>query len=126
MNVSTDIELCAGKKFVHSTDHFWAKKKGPIVSSEEKQDFSFEPVQNHTSHNLTDARVTSYGGQDACTGDSGGPLWKWVGKKNPTVFIIGVVSRGRGCARRNEAGLYARVKMYLDWIFKHTETGRCE
>ena len=45
MNVSTDIELCAGKKFVRNKDHLWAKKKGKVVSDETKQDFSFEPVQ---------------------------------------------------------------------------------
>ncbi len=41
----------------------------------------------------------SYGGKDACTGDSGGPLWKWIGRRRKKAFLIGVVSRGKGCAR---------------------------
>ena len=42
MNVSTDIELCAGKKFVRSKEKFWAERKGPLESKEDKQEFSFE------------------------------------------------------------------------------------
>ena len=53
MNVSTDIELCAGKKFVRSLEHFWAKRKGPDASSEIKQDFSFEPVQGESNESLS-------------------------------------------------------------------------
>ena len=44
MNVSTDIELCAGKKFVRSKEHFWAKKKGPDLSNRVKQEFDFAPI----------------------------------------------------------------------------------
>ena len=43
------------------------------------------------------------GGSDACQGDSGGPLVKWQRiKKNGRVmqkaYLIGLVSRGQGCA----------------------------
>ena len=62
------------------------------------------------------------GGRDSCKGDSGGPLVTW---KNDQAFLVGVVSRGAGCARHNEAGVYARIKVHLDWIKKHANSGKC-
>ena len=50
-------------------------------------------------------------------GDSGGPLFRWYDTKNGRrAFIIGVVSRGEGCANFNHAGIFSRVTQHLDWI----------
>ncbi len=65
------------------------------------------------------------GGQDSCLGDSGGPLWKVYGVRSPTAFLVGVVSRGLNCANNDAPGIYARVKMYLDWIYLHAADGKC-
>lgn len=66
-----------------------------------------------------------YGGGDACSGDSGSPLWKWMGSNPPRAVIIGVVSRGVGCARFNRPGIYTRVRAYLSWIQANIKDGDC-
>ncbi|KAM8871559.1 coagulation factor VII-like [Synchiropus picturatus] len=55
--------------------------------------------------------------QDSCKGDSGGPL---VTRYKNTVFLLGIVSWGRGCAQPGNYGIYTRVSNYLTWIHQHT------
>ena len=59
---------------------------------------------------------TFYGGRDSCSGDSGSPLWTFVGN---IPLQIGLVSRGIGCARYNEPGLYVKVSQYVSWILEN-------
>ncbi len=65
------------------------------------------------------------GGQDSCLGDSGGPLWKVLGSPTRRAFLVGVVSRGLNCANNDAPGIYARVKMYLGWIYANAREGEC-
>jgi len=53
------------------------------------------------------------GQKDSCQGDSGGPL---VFKTKDGWQQIGIVSFGRGCARKNLYGVYTRVDTFRDWI----------
>ncbi len=65
------------------------------------------------------------GGQDSCLGDSGGPMWKVLGSPTRRAFLVGVVSRGLNCANNDAPGIYARVKMYLGWIYANAKEGEC-
>ena len=70
-------------------------------------------------------------GSDACQGDSGGPLYKWVGRGSESksgekedregqrAVLIGIVSRGQGCAQKNKAGVYVRsaFRTFYSYIF---------
>ncbi|KAL3221414.1 hypothetical protein MRX96_029407 [Rhipicephalus microplus] len=51
--------------------------------------------------------------KDACTGDSGGPLFQII---DDTAIQIGIVSWGRSCAVPNSPGVYTDIQPYLPWI----------
>jgi len=54
------------------------------------------------------------GGKDSCQGDSGGPI---LFKDTKGHYVLqGVVSFGKGCARKDKVGVYTRVSNYIDWI----------
>lgn len=52
--------------------------------------------------------------EEACVGDSGAPLV--VPLRLGEARLIGVVSRGSGCAVRDPAVVYTNVAPYADWI----------
>jgi len=62
-------------------------------------------------------------GNDACHGDSGGPL---ITKESAHYSLIGVVSFGMPCgAQHNYRGVYARVTARLDWIKRNMKGTTC-
>ena len=60
------------------------------------------------------------GGKDSCQGDSGGPL---IAPYNGSIYSIGVVSYGKGCALANYYGVYSETAAMVAWIQGHIGGG---
>lgn len=74
-----------------------------------------------------DAICAGLPGVDACTGDSGGPLFKRLNANDPasTAVQIGVVSHGEGCAQKDRPGIYSTITPHLAWLRTSTGIGVC-
>lgn len=57
-------------------------------------------------------------GGDACKGDSGGPIVAFnpIDSLGRPATLLGVISKGAGCARAGYPGVYARLSRLLTWV----------
>ncbi|KNC76862.1 hypothetical protein SARC_10660 [Sphaeroforma arctica JP610] len=67
---------------------------------------------------VTNKNICTYKlGKDSCQGDSGGPLIApGADGTLASGTVVGVVSFGEGCARRNYPGVNSRISAFQDWI----------
>ena len=67
-------------------------------------------------HGLPDGTLCggADGIHDACTGDSGGPLFQTAADGTTTQF--GIVSFGDGCGKKKVPGVFTDVSHFLPWI----------
>ncbi|GAA6229482.1 vitamin K-dependent protein C [Lates japonicus] len=110
LNGTTTVVTGWGKDNLNST-HFSSALnviKIPLVNN--------SVCSQHMSHIISD-NVLCAGilgkRMDACEGDSGGPM---VTLYRDTWFLVGLVSWGEGCGRRDKLGIYTKVSNYNEWI----------
>ncbi|XP_023370479.1 ovochymase-1 [Otolemur garnettii] len=65
--------------------------------------------------NMICAGSAASAGKDFCQGDSGGPLV--CRHENGPFTVYGIVSWGAGCVQPWKPGIFARVTVFLDWIY---------
>lgn len=81
----------------------------PILTNEDcKKDYA---AINGITNKMICAGFRGVGTKDACQDDSGGPLVV-------NGELVGIVSWGYGCARKNYPGVYTSVADYRDWIMQ--------
>jgi secreted trypsin-like serine protease len=74
---------------------------------------------------LADTQLCAAGntGEDACKGDSGGPLMDTVQlptRRTAQIFQVGIVSFGSiPCGAQTSPSVYTRVSAYVEWILDH-------
>lgn len=94
----------------------------PVISNEK-----CVSQTNYTSKMITGnmlcAGYPGKGERDSCQGDSGGPLCVERDDPEKRLVLIGVVSWGNGCARKDFPGVYTRVTRFLQWIKDNSKDG---
>ena len=76
------MELCAANKVYRLIDayKYYPVRSRPHASPKCPYCPIFQKVKRV---DLVQDKEIEYGGTDSCGGDSGSPLWKWIGKKKP-------------------------------------------
>merc|ERR1719187_2274728 len=141
--VNVITELCAASitrinvskiSYDNSTENFYRYDEKTSKEAPAETDLRSMRIQNtgladETLKHFIETNEYVVGGEDSCQGDSGGPLWAYepMGrdknkkqKEQQWAVLLGVVSRGTACARRNYPGIYTRIKKYLGWIWRTT------
>uniref|UniRef100_G1S0R4 Vitamin K-dependent protein C n=1 Tax=Nomascus leucogenys TaxID=61853 RepID=G1S0R4_NOMLE len=93
----------------------WGYHSSREKEAKRNRTFCSEVMSNMVSENMLCAGILG-DRQDACEGDSGGPM---VASFHGTWFLVGLVSWGEGCGLLHNYGVYTKVSRYLDWIHGH-------
>ncbi|XP_023349609.1 uncharacterized protein LOC111718292 isoform X3 [Eurytemora carolleeae] len=134
LTVNSRVELCAAHlnklnltvfNYTQETDNrndfsLFDMKNGS--KNKKNKFFRSKRLDNTNLGEFSSKTQLVIGGSDTCQGDSGGPLWvesdleTHNGNLSKVGVLVGIVSRGKGCAMRNYPGIYTRVKSVWKWV----------
>ena len=79
MGFLPEREICAASKYIRRIDAYIDYNRGNQTSKNGR----FHRVELTNGVNDTEVKYR----KTDCSGDSGGPLWKWMGKSNPMATV---------------------------------------
>ncbi|XP_054982716.1 mannan-binding lectin serine protease 1 isoform X3 [Sorex araneus] len=107
-----------GKQFLQSFPETLMEIEIPIVGHHICQE-SYVPLMKKVTWDMICAGEKE-GGKDACAGDSGGPMVT-LNNKTGEWYLVGTVSWGVDCGKKDRYGVYSDIYHNKDWIQRVTK-----
>ncbi len=90
---------------------------------------STSPQYKEDVTNYTVCAGDGTGNNDACDGDSGGPLFCTRETQNEieldAYVVVGIVSWGEGCGQPRKYGIFAHMLNLMDWVKSVMDINKC-
>nr|XP_048309838.1 mannan-binding lectin serine protease 1 isoform X3 [Myodes glareolus] len=102
-----------GKQFLQRLPENLMEIEIPIVNYDTCQE-AYAPLKKKVTKDMICAGEKE-GGKDACAGDSGGPMMTKDQETNQW-YLVGVVSWGVDCGKKDRYGVYSYIYPNKDWI----------
>ena len=137
--LDNDVTTAIGFGYTYENSGFVSKELREVDVGVVPFDKCYNGYRNVSSVPRDDlmfcAGNTTAGGEDSCSGDSGGPLLAPIqnyvnnnityginfvnnSRLDDKNFVVGLTSWGKGCGRASKPGVYTRVSRYSRWIEK--------
>ncbi|XP_049631656.1 mannan-binding lectin serine protease 1 isoform X3 [Suncus etruscus] len=102
-----------GKQFLQRLPETLMEIELPIIGHHTCQE-SYVPLKKKVTSDMICAGEKE-GGKDACAGDSGGPMVT-MDKESGQWYLVGTVSWGDNCGKKDRYGVYSNIYHNKDWI----------
>ncbi|EPY78127.1 mannan-binding lectin serine protease 1 precursor [Camelus ferus] len=106
-----------GKQFLQSFPETLMEIEIPIVDHRTCQE-AYAPLKKNVTRDMICAGEKE-GGMDACSGDSGGPMVT-LDIERGQWYLVGTVSWGVDCGKKDRYGVYSYIFHNKDWIQRVT------
>lgn len=106
-----------GKQFLQRLPETLMEIEIPIVDHHTCQK-AYAPTKKNVTRDMICAGYKE-GGKDACAGDSGGPMVT-LDRERGHWYLVGVVSWGDDCGKKDRYGIYSYVYSNKNWIQRVT------